>query len=99
MALWTAVLPIFLGTFLALALLAFMMGKAGKLAKGPAMALGWLFAGTRRRTHGPARHGPARHGVACACPTCRPPRWGRQVRMRRPWFKRGGVTRGGVTRA
>lgn len=94
MALWTAVLPIFLGTFLALALLAFMMGKAGKLAKGPAMALGWLFAGTRRRTHGPARHGPA-----CACPTCRPPRWGRQVRMRRPWFKRGGAQRGGVTRA
>ena len=94
MALWTAVLPIFLGTFLALALLAFMMGKAGKLAKGPAMALGWLFAGTRRRTHGPARH-----GAACACPTCRPPRWGRQVRMRRPWFKRGGVARGGVTRA
>lgn len=88
MALWTAVLPIFLGTFLALALLAFMMGKAGKLSKGPAMALGWLFAGTRRRAH----------GTACACPTCRPPRWGRQVRMRRPWFKRG-VTRGGVTRA
>lgn len=66
MALWDLVVPIFLGTLLALVALAALVGRAGELLTGPRAALAWLNAAAaprRRRGHG--GHGGPMMGGGC----------------------------------
>lgn len=55
MALWELAWPIFVGTFLALACMLALMGKARKMLKGPRKLIAWINAETSPRRHH-ARH-------------------------------------------
>lgn len=91
----------FLGTLLAMVVMMLLMGRAHELTRGPGMALGWLFAPRRRRGghggRGGARSGcrcahcrklqgglTSGSGLAASGSGGRR-RWGRQLRLRRPW--------------
>lgn len=61
-------MPVFLGTFMAIIAVFFLMGKLHKLGRGPRRVFGHMLA-PRNCRHYPRRHGGC--GPSCGCATCK----------------------------